>query len=98
MQLDASFDDNQPQAGSWQMADITAPMEGLKQLLLIAGGNTDSAILHTENGVPISPIQRELHGSSFGRVLHRVGQQIAQDMAEQWLRASGDRECDRMKV
>ena len=64
---------------------IAAAMERLEQQRAVLGRDADAAVGHGEHHLLRRRADAELHRLARRRILHGIGQQVAQDMADQAL-------------
>src|SRR5215204_3969133 len=83
MQIDASFCNRKSEPSARALADVCASPKWNEQTLLILIGNANSAIAHRDQRIRALTLQRERDGAAGFRILHRVVQQIHDDVAEQ---------------
>src|ERR1035437_2151065 len=68
MQFDAALDDDQPQPGARELADVASTMEGGEKLLLVGHWNADALVPHPEDRLAVVAFQGKLDGCGFSRI------------------------------
>ena len=76
VQFDATFYEQQAQAGSRPASDVGATMKGGKQHLLIVLGNPDSLIANNAESFSGIALDRKPDAGSRLGVFHRVTQEV----------------------
>ena len=99
VEFDAAFDDGEAESGSGNAAGILAAMKGFEEPLPIGGGNAQTLVAHREDRIAVASCEAELHRLARGRILHGIGEQVGQDVAQQaFVSASGRLAGDSIKV
>ena len=83
MQFHTALHNDKPKPRARNFADIAPPLERIEYPLLVLLGNADAVIDHFEANPRREPRHIELHRDTFGRILHRIRQQISQNVAQQ---------------
>ena len=83
VQIDAAFHDNETEAGAVARADIAATLESIEQPCLIGIGNADATVTTGKYAVRSIATNDEVHGLAGFGILHRIDQQVGEDMAQE---------------
>ena len=82
VEFDAAFDDGKAEPGAGNAAGILTAMKGFEEPIPIGGGNAQAFVAHSEDGVAVPSREAELHWLARGRILHGIGEQVGQDVAQ----------------
>ena len=83
MEVDATLDDDQTKTSAWAVTDVTPAMEGIKKPLLVGFWNPDALVTNGANNVRSGAPDFKLDHPSGVRILHRVVQQIRENVPQQ---------------
>src|SRR5258705_120748 len=83
MQVHASFDNDHPEAGAGNIADIAAAMKGEKQFSSVGLWDSDPTVTDNEYGVRAILANSKIDGCALWRVFYGVGEQVGEDEANQ---------------
>ena len=84
MQFHRFLDDHQPEARALAIADIGGAMKALEQVRLVRRRYADALIAHLDQRLAVALGQQHRHSAPRGRVFHRVGEQIGENVAQQF--------------
>src|SRR5262245_34073989 len=79
---DAALDDEQAETDAGSLPDITAALESLEQSLLVGRGDATAMVDDAADGFGAIACHGEIHFTAFRRILHRVGQQVGEDVSQ----------------
>src|ERR1039458_9648271 len=84
VQFHRLLDDYQPEAGSLARADVGGAVKALEQARLVFNRYAYALAAHLDYGfLAVALVQQQRHGTSGGRILHRVGEQVGEDVTQQ---------------